>query len=230
MIPVGIDTHAFRKPLEDDERRASLVRWVIDSECAQPPHILLTVGRLVPRKGVRWLVTEVLPRLAERRADWIYLVVGEGPERQAIAEAARRDQRVAQRVHLLGQISDDELRTAYAAADLFVMPNVSVPGDSEGFGIVHLEARAAGLPVVAADIEGISESFVPEDGLLVAAGDVMAFVDAIDCLLSQGLSPEERQSRSARIAARYDWSRIIEVYCRIFSEIRDRTVRHAAGD
>ena len=103
---------------------------------------------------MRWLVTEVLPRLAERRADWIYLVVGEGPERQAIAEAATQDPRVAQRVHLLGQTSDDDLCMAYAAADLFVMPNVPVPGDSEGFGIVHLEARAAGLPVVAADIEG----------------------------------------------------------------------------
>ena len=201
MIPVGIDTHAFRKPLEDDERQAWLARWAIDSECAQPPHILLTVGRLVPRKGVRWLVTEVLPRLAERRADWIYLVVGEGPERQAIAEAARRDQRVAQRVHLLGQISDDELRTAYAAADLFVMPNVPVPGDSEGFGIVHLEARAAGLPVVAADIEGISESFISgEDGWLVPAGDAAAFVDAIDRGLRPG--PDPRRSGAPRHAHR----------------------------
>jgi glycosyltransferase involved in cell wall biosynthesis len=230
VIPVGIDAHAFRQSIGDAERFAWLARWAIVPDCVQPPHILLTAGRLVPRKGVRWLVAEVLPRLTERRTDWIYLVVGDGPERQAIAEAAARDPRVAQRVHLLGQTSDDDLRTAYAAADLFVMPNVPVPGDSEGFGIVHLEARAAGLPVVAADIDGISESFVTEDGLLVPAGDVVAFVDAIDYLLNKGLSPEERRCRSARIAARYDWSRIIDTYCRIFSEIRARTARRKVSD
>jgi len=229
VIPVGIDAYAFRQSIGDAERRTWLARWAIDLDCVQPPRILLTAGRLVPRKGVRWLVSEVLPRLAERRADWIYLVVGEGPERQAIAEAAARDPSIAQRVHLLGQTSDDDLRMAYASADLFVMPNVPVPGDSEGFGIVHLEARAAGLPVVAADIEGISESFVTEDGLLVPAGDVMAFVDAID-LLSKGLSPEERRCRSARIAARYDWSRIIDTYCHTFSEIRARIVRKEVSD
>ncbi len=229
VIPVGIDARTFRQSIGDAERFTWLARWAIDSDCVQLPHILLTAGRLVPRKGVRWLVSEVLPRLVERRADWSYLVVGDGPECEAIAEAASRDPRVAQRVHLLGQTSDDDLCTAYAAADLFVMPNVPVPGDSEGFGIVHLEARAAGLPVVAARIEGISESLATEDGLLVPAGDTAAFVEAIDCLLGKGLSQEERRCRSARIEAQYDWSRIVDTYCRTFSEIRAQTRAKGSG-
>ena len=220
VIPVGIDAHAFRQSIGDVERRTWLARWAIDLDCVQPPRILLTAGRLVPRKGVRWLVSEVLPRLAERRADWIYLVVGDGPERQAIAEAATRNPSIAQRVHLLGQTPDDDLRTAYSAADLFVMPNVPVPGDSEGFGIVHLEARAAGLPVVVADIEGIADSFISgEDGRLVPAGDVVAFVDAIDRAFDRGLTPADRGRRATRIADGYDWAHIAEAYRGVFREV-----------
>ena len=221
VIPVGIDAYAFRQSIGDAERSAWLARRAIAPDCVQPPHILLTAGRLVPRKGVRWLVAEVLPRLARRRADWIYLVVGDGPERQAIAEAATRDPSIAQRVHLLGQTSDDDLRMAYASADLFVMPNVPVPGDSEGFGIVHLEARAAGLPVVAADIEGIAESFMSgEDGRLVPAGDAAAFVDAIDRGFDLGLTPTDRGRRATRIADGYDWAHIVEAYRGVFREVR----------
>jgi glycosyltransferase involved in cell wall biosynthesis len=100
---------------------------------------------------------------------------------------------------------------------------VPVPGDSEGFGIVHLEARAAGLPVVAADIEGIAESFVlEEDGLLAPAGDAPAFVAAIEYLLNAPSLVDDRPRRAARIAAQYDWSRIVTAYRAVFQDVRAR--------
>lgn len=219
VIPVGIDAGVPCMRLADGERDRWLARWGVNGA---PLHILLTVGRLVPRKGVRWFVAEVLPRLADHRDDWVYLIIGDGPERRAIAAAAA-DPRVTRRVHLLGRVSEADLRTAYAIADLFIMPNVPVPGDSEGFGIVHLEARAAGLPVVAAAIEGIAESFVSEeDGWLTPAGDAPAFVAAIERVLDTPLSFDDRTRRAARIAAQYDWPHIVVAYRAVFRDVRAR--------
>jgi glycosyltransferase involved in cell wall biosynthesis len=88
--------------------------------------VVVTVGRLIERKGVAWFTRHVLPRLPD---DVSYLIVGDGPERGAIARAAAAAG-VADRVHLSGRVSDRILAAAYARADAFVMPNVPVPGDS----------------------------------------------------------------------------------------------------
>jgi glycosyltransferase involved in cell wall biosynthesis len=146
--------------------------------------ILVTVGRLVPRKGVRWFVEGVLPLLAEPAdtdtdTDYLYLVVGGGGERTAI-EAATRATGQQANVALLGSIPTADLLTIYNRADVFVMPNVPVTGDVEGFGIVALEASSAGTPVVAADIDGISDAVrSPGNGRLVPAEDSTAFARAI---------------------------------------------------
>lgn len=76
------------------------------------------------------------------------------------------------RVHLLGYLPESQLKTVYAAADVFVMPNLPVSGDVEGFGLVALEAATYALPVVAAALEGIQDAVVPErTGYLLSAGD-----------------------------------------------------------
>ena len=59
---------------------------------------------------------------------------------------------------MIGEVSDDMLAAAYRSADVMVMPNIPVRGDMEGFGLVALEAAAAGLPVVASRIEGITDA------------------------------------------------------------------------
>lgn len=138
--------------------------------------VLLTVGRLVERKGVCWFLEAVLPELG---SSYVYLIAGDGPERgraQRIVE--QRD--LGEQVHLLGQVTDRDLETLYETADVFVMPNVVVAGTMEGFGLVALEAASAGLPVVASDIEGIRDAVVDGGtGLLVESGSASAFVDAI---------------------------------------------------
>jgi glycosyltransferase involved in cell wall biosynthesis len=176
---------------------------------------------------VSFLLSEALPNLANRRNDWIYLIAGDGPERKRI-EAAVAHSELEKVVRVLGQVSDDELRAAYALADLFVMPNVRVEGDCEGFGLVTLEARAAGLPVVASSLEGISDSFLSADEcILVPPGDAEAFAEAIDCLLQPDLlTLEARLRRRARVKSRYDWTHIAEEYLAVF---RDVQVKHGAA-
>lgn len=219
VIPAGVDQNTLTLGLTEDESVFWLRRW---GQTDRSKRILLTVGRLVMRKGVSFFVSQVLSILRKRRDDWTYLVIGDGPERNTIA-AAVRDHGLEDAVRLLGRVPEDELRAAYALASVFVMPNIAVPGDVEGFGIVTVEARMAGLPVVASDLEGIVESFAGEDdGVLVPAGDALAFVVALDGLLDTELTLEARQARRDRIANRYSWDYVIEEYLTAFQAVQDR--------
>ncbi len=218
VIPGGVIPDAFPCSLTEEETAFWLRRWGLQDRTKR---ILLTTGRLVPRKGGRFFVSQVLPALRARRTDWVYLLIGEGPEREAIT-AAVRQQGLEDVVRLLGQVSKDELQAAYALADVFVMPNIALQGDVEGFGIVTLEARVAGVPVVAADLEGIADSFEDEeDGALIPAGDAPAFVAALDRLLDTELTLQVRQTRRSRTVSRYGWDHLIEKYLAIFQAVQE---------
>jgi glycosyltransferase involved in cell wall biosynthesis len=118
--------------------------------------VLITVGRLVKRKGVSWFVENVMPKLG---SNYIFLVAGDGPERPDIQNVIKA-QNLQDRVKLLGKVSDLDKKILYNTADVFVMPNIKVEGDIEGFGIVALEAISTGLPVLASDIVGIKEIII----------------------------------------------------------------------
>jgi phosphatidylinositol alpha-1,6-mannosyltransferase len=185
----GADLGRFPAPPPFEARRGIL-------RCAFPAEaetlgaedlVICTVGRQVARKGHAWFVREVMPRLQEGVSLWL---AGDGPEAAAIASAARAAG-VEHRVRRLGAIGEPQLNALYRGADLMVMPNVPVPGDIEGFGLVLLEANLNGLPVVTADIEGPAE--VVSDGVngrLAKALDAGAFVQTIDQLRSD---PAERR-------------------------------------
>ena len=98
---------------------------------------------------------------------------------------------------ILGQV-DGELRDAlFTGADLFIMPNVVVPGDMEGFGLVAIEAAAAGALVVASELEGIRDAVIDgETGVLVAPGDASTFVERITALVNHA-------SDRSRLAEQY---------------------------
>jgi len=159
--------------------------------------------------------------LAQRR-DWVYLIVGDGPERAAI-ETAVEVHGLSRHVRLLGYLDGDALRAAYALADLFVMPNVPVSGNPEGFGLVILEARAAGIPVVAADLEGISEAIgEEEDGTLVRPGEWLSFVAAINAWLDRDETVADREQRRQRAGAQFAWTRIVGQYLEVFQEVVEK--------
>jgi phosphatidylinositol alpha-1,6-mannosyltransferase len=141
-------------------------------------------------------------------------VIGEGPEREEILTAASAAG-IRGRVHVLGRVADETLDAAYALADVFVMPNVPVAGDMEGFGLVALEASSAGLPVVASALEGIRAAVRHgENGLLVQPEDAPGFARAISAVL--GMAPRERWQMAARFASytrrEYGWARVAKRY------------------
>lgn len=146
--------------------------------------ILLTVGRLIERKGVVQFITEVMPRIIAQRHDVCYLIVGEGPQRELI-ETRIASLHMEDYVVLVGRVDEDTLRAAYHLADLFVMPNIPVQNDMEGFGLVALEAATAGCYVVASRLDGIPEAIVPgQNGTLLDPLDSDAFASTILQLLA----------------------------------------------
>lgn len=190
--------------------------------------VVLAVGRLIERKGVSWFTAAVLPRLPD---DVVLVVVGEGPERSAIVRAAE-GAGVAGRVRLTGRLSGAAVAAAYSRADVFVMPNVPVAGDIEGFGLVALEAAASGAPVVAAEIDGVTEAVHHKrNGLLVSPGNASAMAATLRTVLdlpenarrSLGLSHAHYTKRE------YSWRRTAERHAEVIeATIRARDLNIAA--
>ena len=167
---------------------------------------LLSVGRLVKRKGFAWFVDQVMPLLP---SNVHYRIAGSGPESDAIQKAIKQ-QGLEGRVHLMGRCSDQTLARLYEESDLLIMPNVPVDGDMEGFGVVMLEAGASGTPVVAADIEGIRDVITDgANGKLVPSGDPERFKKAI---LNTPLSQSIRTNVHAHTATQFSWPKIADLY------------------
>jgi glycosyltransferase involved in cell wall biosynthesis len=205
VVPLGVDDRklASRKELAPEVARLR----------AAGKRMVLTTGRLVARKGVAWFVAEVLPRLPD---DVVYVVVGEGNARPAI-EAAIATSGTHDRVILLGRVSDTQRDALYATAACFVMPNVVVPGDIEGFGLVALEASVTGLPVVAARLECIVDAIHDgRNGVLVEPGDAAGFTKAVLEVLDY--SPEQRAAVREYTLGHFSWQTMAEAYERAMAD------------
>ena len=169
--------------------------------------VLLTIGRLVARKGQAWFIQNVLPSLDHR---FIYVVAGDGPEYAPLAAWLNVRPDISSRVHLLGRVSEDNLKLLYHTADAFIQPNVPLPGELEGFGIVLLEAAMCELPVFASDLEGIRDAVTPtKNGALITPADPAAWVKALHQFY---ISP--RRSTEARDFTKknYSWNLVTPKY------------------
>ncbi|MEO8286371.1 MAG: glycosyltransferase family 4 protein [Chloroflexota bacterium] len=182
--------------------------------------VLLTVGRLIERKGVVHFLTEIMPRLLAQREDICYLIVGEGPERDLI-ETRIASLHLGDHVALLGRVDDDTLHAAYSISDLFIMPNIPVQNDIEGFGLVALEAAAAGRYVVASRLDGIPEAIVPgENGTLLDPLDSDAFVNTILELLENDEERAELGNKAREfVRNRYSWDIVARRYLQVFMKV-----------
>lgn len=171
--------------------------------------ILLTVGRQVKRKGHRWFIKEVLPKI---QSDAIYLVIGDGPEHDKILREVEKSDR-KDKIFILGRQPDSVVRNAYRAADLFVMPNVKVHNDMEGFGLVMIEANVSETAVIATDIEGIRDVIANgENGYRIKYKDSESFASKIDEIFAR--KEDKKLGRHAReyVKANFTWPHVAKKY------------------
>jgi phosphatidylinositol alpha-1,6-mannosyltransferase len=183
---------------------------------------LLTLGRLEERKGVAWFLREVFPLLGGGVHYW---VAGDGPFRSEI-ESAVAGLPVPDRVTVFGRVTEAEKFTLLQEADLFVQPNIPVPGDIEGFGLVVLEAAAAGLPVVASRLEGLCDAIADgKNGILVTAGDAADFAKCIRGFIADRDEATVFGARARDYTlAHCSWTRVAQRYLeeiRALTAVRD---------
>lgn len=171
LITNGVDAQFFSEGprAEDLLRRHGL----------EGRRLLLSVGRLVERKGIDNVI-RALPEIARRVPEICYVVVGHGEDRprldRLVAETG-----TARYVHFAGRVSMDDLRDFYRSCDLFVLANREMENkDTEGFGLVFLEANACGKPAISGLAGGVKDAVRHGvNGFNVDGEDVAAIAEVI---------------------------------------------------
>ncbi len=155
---------------------------LLETKAADAPFRILTVSRLVQRKG-HLHVLMALSRLKQTGTigPFIYDIVGEGPMRESLQSLAQELHLSEVRFH--GELSDQQRDVFFSRADLFVMPVLHDPVDKEGFGLVYLEAAQYGIPSIGSKIEGVDEAILHEKtGILISSGNLDELTKAIATL------------------------------------------------
>ncbi|HAL91556.1 MAG TPA: hypothetical protein DCM68_00835 [Verrucomicrobia bacterium] len=184
--------------------------------------VLLTVGRLVRRKGILEFIEQVMPLLAARIPDLAYLVVGGEPKSSLIHQERIWDQLTdaiqkgghENRVKLLGRLSDADLGLVYQQSSLFILPCRDDPADIEGFGIVILEASLHGVPSVATRCGGIPDAIAEgQTGVLVPPGRPQEMAEAIlDLLQRPDRRREMGEAARQRTLSEFGWDAVAARY------------------
>ena len=175
---------------------------------------LVTVGHLVARKRNADVI-RALAALRDRHPDLRYVIVGDGPEREALGELAA-SLGVAGRVELRGAMPNDEAVRVARSADLFVLPSVD-----EAFGVAYIEAMAGGVPAIGSMGEAGPEEIVREGGglRLVPPADVPALAQEISALISDDRERRELgQQARATVERAFTWERCGEATVAAYRE------------
>lgn len=192
----GVNTTLFNPNWDTAALRSQL--GLIDCK------ILLTVGRLTKRKGHAQVIS-AMPKVLQVVPDVRYVIVGiEWENLRPLIEALHLEQHVI----LTGYVDPEEFPQYYCICDVFVMANYELPDskDTEGFGIVFLEAGACGKPVIGGRAGGVPDVVVDgETGLLVDATDLDALANALIRLLTDEDYARRLGLNGRRRATAFDW-------------------------
>lgn len=175
-----------------------------------PGRKLLFVSRLDRRKGFP-TVLRAFEWLAPRFDDLRLVVCGDGPRRGAVD---RLPAVLHNRVLMLGDVPDRDLPSVYAAADVFVAPAAG----QESFGVILLEAMAAGLPIVASDIDGYREVVADGGAWLVPPGDDRSLARALGCVLDSPGLARQLASAGRRHVRQFAWKVVTDEIERAYGQ------------
>ncbi len=175
--------------------------------------ILLTIRRLVKRVGVDVLLDAVGQLVhSQSKTDLLVLIGGTGPLENQLRERIEK-LGLQQNVRLLGFVPDDQLSTAYRAADLSIVPTQAL----EGFGLVTLESLAAGTPALVTPVGSLPEVMTDlSSGLVLPGADARSICDGLRAFAEGSLQLPSEEACRQYVRERYDWSviapRVLDVY------------------
>jgi len=182
---------------------------------------LVTVGRLVEKKGIEYAIRAVASLLSQHpELDITYTIGGDGPLAPHL-KALVSELGVGEQVRFLGSLEADEVAELLAPSDLFLLPSVTDRlGDQEGIPVVLMEALAVGLPVVSTHHSGIAELIVDgESGFLVPERDVEALVEKLHYLIQHPEQwPEMGRLGRKLVEESYDIRRLNQRLGEIYTE------------
>lgn len=200
LIPMGVDIDSFCP-----SRREPAIHERMGGGGPQ----LLFVGRFAEKKGIKYSIG-AMPLIIERLPGAKLALVGFGPlEKELTAEIRKHD--LEQKIKILGRVEAERMPVIMASADLFILPSIMArSGDTEGLGVVILEAMASEVPVVATSVGGITDIVVHEDtGLLCSPKDVHSLADACVRMCSDDVLRERcRKTARRRVERNYSWSAV----------------------
>ncbi|MGH7550840.1 MAG: glycosyltransferase family 4 protein [Gemmatimonadota bacterium] len=180
----------------------------IPAPASEKPPTLLFVGRLVTRKGVDRLL-HGLVTVTDR--DWRLEIVGFGPERERL-EDLTREMELEERVAFLGRVSQEDLGAAYRRATCFVLPaTLDEREDTEGLGVVLLEAMSYGVPVLATRRGGITDVVIDGRTGFLVEDEIPAIAEGVRRVLDDPRQAREMGERGReRVRAAFGWDSILD--------------------
>lgn len=197
LIENGVDTQHFCVAPKNE--------WLMDSYGLRDHFVFISVCRLLPKKGIDHAL-EAFARLVEIYPDSRYLIVGSGSYEKALHTLAA-DLGISAFVRFAGEVPDRELVDHYRLGDVFIMPNRELPNrDTEGFGLVFLEANACGLPVIAGQDGGSKDAVIHgRNGLVVDGHSIVEILHAMVLLREDTALRDALRQGGLAAAARADW-------------------------
>lgn len=210
LVPVSVEWSPYGSPLASGK--------IPPVHARNGRYKILFVGRHIERKGIEYLIhagAKLDPKRFEIR------IVGKGNLTESLKALAKKIS--PENVTFTGPLSPDELRSEYQTANCFVLPAiVDSKGDTEGLGVVLIEAMQYGLPVISTEVGGIPDAVVNgETGILVPEKNSEALASAIEKLeQNPELEAELLKGAERRIAECFDWKKIAERQIEIYRRVK----------
>jgi glycosyltransferase involved in cell wall biosynthesis len=210
IVPNGVDLQRF-KPVEGFEQ-------IKEGIVGKDKYLVLFVGRLVPRKGLHFLI-EAAKKVIKKNRDVVFLVVGDGPLKNHLISYSK-EVGVIDNFIFLGDVDDKTLPSLYNCADLLALPSVQ-----EGQGISLLEAQATAKPVVAFNVSAVNEAVINKKTGLLIKPNSSELAKAIFHLLSNSTLREE-MGRSGRefVRKNFSWDICAKRMFQVYSEASEGAV------
>ncbi|MCD6264956.1 MAG: glycosyltransferase [Deltaproteobacteria bacterium] len=211
IIPMGIDPSFFKRSREVGHLRK---RFGVGGKS------ILFVGRLIDLKGIDYLIKAV-PKVLERYPKTKLLLVGSGPQKDRLINLSR-SLGITNTVLFIGELGQEELPKFYSLATVFVLPSVvNEKGETEGLGVVLLEAMACGIPVIGSNVGGIPDIISDgETGLLATQKDPDDLAQKIIRLLSdERLRTVLIENGLSLVRNNFSWEVIADKFITIYHDI-----------